>query len=316
MISSTELAKRCGVSQGTVDRALHNRPGVSARTRQKILAAARRQGYVPHPAAREIITGENQSIGAVIPSLNSVFFMDLMTAVCDRSARDGFRLLLAPYRNETEFARLAEDFYARRCRALLVIPPGPRTLLFAPLCRHITVISLIAPLVNKHAAFITPDETSAGSRAVFCLAEKGHTKILHLTYSRRSWAIAAREKGYRAEMKRRGLTPYVLKSHDEDGLVSMIKTKKITALFCHNDWLAMSAMRLLAKNGLSVPGDVSVLGVDNSPTFQTLFPGMSTLAYPFAWTAESVCRVLAGKHPLSPPDFLLIKGSTIREILP
>ena len=52
MISSTGLAKICGVSQGTVDRALHDRPGIGEKTRARILAAVRKHGYQPHPAAR------------------------------------------------------------------------------------------------------------------------------------------------------------------------------------------------------------------------------------------------------------------------
>lgn len=68
MISSLQLAKLCGVSQGTVDRALHNRGRVSEQTRARILEAARAQGYVPNPAARELMTGRSTLVAAIAPS--------------------------------------------------------------------------------------------------------------------------------------------------------------------------------------------------------------------------------------------------------
>jgi len=68
MISSLELAELCGVSQGTVDRALHGRGGIAESTRAKILEAARLHGYAPNPAARELMTGQSSVCGAVIPA--------------------------------------------------------------------------------------------------------------------------------------------------------------------------------------------------------------------------------------------------------
>jgi DNA-binding LacI/PurR family transcriptional regulator len=90
MISSLELAKICGVSQGTVDRALHNRPGISAATKRRVLAAARQHGYQPNPVAGELLRGRSRVVGAIVPALGGLFFMDLMQAVNCALAAAGF----------------------------------------------------------------------------------------------------------------------------------------------------------------------------------------------------------------------------------
>jgi len=78
---------------------------------------------------------------------------------------------------------------------------------------------------------------------------------------------------------------------------------KPTALFCHNDWLALNCLRTLEKTGIKVPSEVSLLGVDDSPTFNALFPGLSTMTYPYAIIAKAAAAAMAGENisPSIPP---------------
>ena len=88
-------------------------------------------------------------------------------------------------------------------------------------------------------------------------------------------------------MTKNKLKPVVMAPFDEKKLMKLCRGKNPpTAIFCHNDWLALNAMRLLQKEGFKVPGDVSILGIDNSPSFNMLCPGISTMEYP--------CREIAG----------------------
>src|ERR1700744_2609682 len=116
MISSLELARRCGVSQGTVDRALHDRPGVSAKTREKILRVARQHGYRPHPGVRELLTGESRTVGALVPVVNNIFFMDLFSELDQALKQKGLRLQLTPVEDQAAFLEALEDCAARRHR--------------------------------------------------------------------------------------------------------------------------------------------------------------------------------------------------------
>ena len=176
MISSLQLAERCGVSQGTVDRALHGRAGIRAATRERILAAAARHGYRPHPAARELLHGRPTVVGAVMPAHGRVFFLDLANAIGQALAPDGLRLYLCAAANETEFTAAVEDFAARRCLGLVVVPPGEGLRLTRRQTGGLPVVSLLSRCAGPNIHWIAPDEAATGRQAVDVLWGQGHRR--------------------------------------------------------------------------------------------------------------------------------------------
>jgi LacI family transcriptional regulator len=315
MISSLRLAEICGVTQGTVDRALHNRPGINPATRRRILAAARRHGYAPHPAVGELLRGTCNNLIALVPKFNGHFFMDLVTAIQEGTHTLGYRLILGAVSDEGGSLETLREFAARRFPAAVIIPPVDNLKIPPPLAGSIKIISLLSPCRGKGTFFITPDEEQTGRDAVNLFVSRGHRNILHLTFRRQAYALSARQRGYEKEMTAQGLKPFALQQPGDPELIAVIRRANITALFCHNDWLALSAMRILERHGLKTPEDISVLGVDNSPSFTALFPDITTLEYPFGWIREQVVNVLCGKKPdITPPKFKLIERNTVKTI--
>ncbi len=292
MISSLELARLCGVSQGTVDRALHNRGRISQRTRNRILAVAAEHGYVPNPAARELMTGRSSVVGAVAPAITSVFFMDLMEHVRVALRSTGMRLLLASSDDAGEAVELLRDFAARRACAAVIVPPTDDFVVPDDIGRTLPVVSLVNPCSDERTTFVGPDERAAGQAGVKYLAARGHRRILFLSYARRSWAMRAREEGYRTGMRQLRIESRVVAPVTDATLREAIDEYGPTALFCHNDWLALSAIRYLGTWGLRIPDDLSVLGIDNTPTFVRLYPDITTLAYPTASVASAATHAI------------------------
>jgi DNA-binding LacI/PurR family transcriptional regulator len=306
----------CGVSQGTVDRALHNRLGIGSGTRARILAVAKRQGYQPHPAARELLTGERRLVGAIVPAVNGVFFMDLMNAIRAEIVPAGFSLFLTQANGRAEFLAALRDFAARRSRAVLLIPPDDATPIPPEvLSSGVDLVSLVSPCSVREAPFLGPDEVRTGREAVAYLTGMGHKRILHVTYQRQAYAIEARIRGYRAAMRARGFHPAVIRSMEAGSFQAALAQYRPTALFCHNDWMAFSVLRVLAAQGVKVPDDISVLGVDNSPTFVELCPGITTLAYPTAAIACAVRELLTSKQPPAAiPACAVVERLTVADI--
>lgn len=294
MISSLQLAKLCGVSQGTVDRALHTRLGINTATQEKILKIAKHHGYKPNPAARELLGGKRTLVGALAPAKGSVFFMDLMNAIRQVLIRERFRFYLYSFSDETDFFEAMDDFAARRCAALVTVPPREGLKLAT---RHTTnqpIITLLSPCHGASVYFVAPDEVNTGRQAVEYLWRKGHRRILHLTYHREATGIHDRAEGYRQAMRRRNAAPDVRKVADNLAIMRAIRAYRPSAVFCHNDWLALKTIRALNQAGLRVPEDISVLGVDNSPTFADLCPDISTLQYPMTAVAERCLAIIQG----------------------
>ena len=131
---------------------------------------------------------------------------------------------------------------------------------------------------------------------------------MHLTYNRPSHAVQERAAGYRENMLKHGLKPQIIIADDQESLLKFVKNHKVDALFCHNDWLALNALRTLEQHGIKVPQDISILGMDNSPLFTSLCDEISTIQYPFEWLAGEFMAVLSGSYgqttPAPPPSII------------
>ena len=315
MISSLELARECGVSQGTVDRALHDRPGVSPKTKERILQLARQRNYRPHPAAREILTGKSLTVGAILPMVNNVFFMDLFNELGRALAERNLRLQIAMVDSTKAFLETLEDFAARRYRLAVAIPPEDDIVVPKEITDAVPFVSLFGPCRGPGVRFISADEETTGRTAVEYLYHRGHRRILHLSYTRQTYAIGARALGYQKQCEEYGLPTKSLINVNERTLINTMLRFKPTALFCLNDWMALRASVLLTETGLRVPRDVSILGVDNSPTLTAIHPGLTSLAYPITKAVELIMRLLAGnKSQLKLAPYVLVERSTVRKL--
>ncbi|MCC6580714.1 MAG: LacI family DNA-binding transcriptional regulator [Phycisphaeraceae bacterium] len=315
MISSLELARLCGVSQATVDRAIHQRPGISVATRDRILRLAEKHGYRPNPVAGELLRGDRRVVGAIIPAFGRVFFMDLMAALTQELSRRGQRLFLSPLDQEGGFLDAIEDFAARRVKAILIIPPSDDLVIPDRLIRATTIVSLISPCRAEGVRLVTPDELQAGRDATAFLLQRGHRRILHVTYTRQSQAIHHRAAGYEAEMRRHKLPCHQLASPTPRQLMDAIEQRQATALFCHNDRLAVWAMRVVQSQGLRVPEDVSVMGVDNTPTLREVWPDLTTMTYPMASVSAVVAGMINDEKDLPAiAGFEVVERGTVRRV--
>ena len=314
MISSLELARLCGVSQGTVDRALHDRPGISPKTRERILAVAQEHGYRPHPAARELLTGQRKTVGVVLPGMNGLFFMDLINQIRLTLSSAGYRLVITQADGEDDLLESLEDFAARRARMVLAVPPGLQPVIPERLWRAVDIGLLVSARPVQGVQCLVPDEVQTGRLAARYLLGKGHRRLLHVTYPRPLPAVEDRALGFERELAEAGLRAPMLRDFDERELVACVREQGITAVFCHNDWLALTAMRTLEAACLSVPGDVSVLGVDGSPSFVALCPGITTLRYPAESIARSVLAWLTRGAPSAIDPLELVERQSVRAI--
>jgi LacI family transcriptional regulator len=310
MISSIELARLCGVSQGTVDRALHGRGRVSVATRDRILEVARKHGYLPNPTARELMgLAVSPVVGVVLPEgeIRDPFFMDLISAIGVRLRDQELRLSLWPCRPE-EFAAIATDLVARRLRALVLALAPEDMRLPISVTQAIPVMALLLPNRSKGVISLIPDEEEIGRIATQHLIDLGHRRIVHTDFTVQHSVVKARAAGYRAAMREAGLHPQVITEPDSDRLLTRLRAVRATAVFCHNDSQALALVRLLNHAGLTVPGDISVVGVDRSPTACALDPTLTSVAYPYAGIATQVAAVLKESVPSSLPKPKLERG--------
>ena len=108
-ITTTQLARICGVSQGTVDRALHNRPGINEKTREYILSVAREYDYLPRVQGSD--DGKSMLIGVVLFDLNNEYFSKLTMSLVNEAKRAGYSLIFQFSEKDLARERKALDYF-------------------------------------------------------------------------------------------------------------------------------------------------------------------------------------------------------------
>ena len=328
--SILDVAALAGVSPSTVSRALRGLPNVSAITRQRVNDAARELSYVVSPGASGLASGQTRSIGVVVPFVTRWFFASTVAGACDVLAEAGYDVLLYHLGNAEARDRFFDRLpVARRVDAVITLT--------VPLSADHTLglRALGMPLVTVGAQMdgvtcVRIDDVAAAQSAVNHLVHQGHESVWMLSGPNDDGQMGFsssrdRLEGYRSAMRTAGLTP-----RDEevraprhgmeggaDAMAAMLSGDLLpTALFAEYDELAIGALRTLRRAGIDVPGQVSVVGVDDHEMASVV--DLTTVAQQVyeagAVAARLLLDTLSGDLPepadVVLPTRLLVRGST------
>ncbi len=324
-INSIELGRLCGVSQGTVYRALHNKGRVKEETRQRVLEMAKKHNYRANPLANEMIRGKSNLVGVVLPFLDASFYMDLLNIIQKKLADSGFILLIATAEDDTSMIKILDEFSVRRFNSVIIIPSHESHKIPKNIYDNLKLISLVNPV--SHSESILPNELQCGSLGTEILINKNHKKIVRICGEGSGWAIKERNKGYIKTMEKNNLTPIFLKVHHickpqkdisllENQLTQIIEEENPTAFFCHNDSLANKIINSLGRLGFKIPEDISVLGTDANSGFLQMNPHIDSLIYPMEEISEHCVSFITGKETKNRPKavFKIYAGNTVNKI--
>jgi DNA-binding LacI/PurR family transcriptional regulator len=299
-----DVAAQAGVSEATVSRVLNGRPGVSATTRQTVMTALDLMGYERPARLRQ---RSNGLVGLVTPELDNPIFPAFAQAVERALTQHGYTPVLctripggAP---EDEFTELLVD----RGVDGIVFVSGLHADTTARMDRYSRLVERGLPIVlvdgySPHisAPFISPDDRLAARLAVRHLADLGHERIGLALGPRRFVPVIRKIEGYRQAMADLlGVTDTgSLVSHSlfsvEGGqaAAAQLLDRGCTGLVCASDLMALGAIRACRERGLSVPGEVSVVGFDDSPLIAFTDPPLTTVRKPIGAMASAAAQAL------------------------
>ncbi len=292
--TSRDVARAAGVSVATVSRAFSEAGAVSETTRRKVLTEARRLGYSPNPAARRLITGRSGNIGIIVPDLANPFFADIIKGV-QRRAREGRQAILVA--DTDEQARLEGDALRSLARQVDgVILASPRSAIEdLPTDLNIPIV-----LIHRQAPgwwSVTADFAEGVRQALVNLRALGHNHVAYAGGPNLSWSGGMRTESLRRCSAELGVTLYELGSVAptiDGGLAAADLTlaTPATALIAYNDVVALGAMRRFGARGVEVPGDMSVVGCDNTMLSQLAVPSLTTVDVPRFEAGEAAVALL------------------------
>lgn len=310
--SLADVARRAGVSTGTVSRALSRPEMISDATRQRVLEAAGQLGYVANGAARALALRRTATVGAIVPRLGSSSFPTMVQALEATLAANGFTLLLsAPQFGAVPESQKLRTLIERGVDAVALLggEHDPDTLTLLEAHRLPAVMMWCHRVGQDHCVGF--DEGAAASLLIEHLAGLGHCEIGFIGGRSDNNARARlRLQGLRRALRRHRMTlrddatvetEYGFEPGFEAMQRLLMRALPITAVVCGNDYLAAGALSALDQAGVAVPQDLSVVSFNDNEFAAFLHPPLTTVRLPIRDIGEAAGRylvaVLRGETP-------------------
>jgi LacI family transcriptional regulator len=272
-----DIAQSVNVSIVTVSKVLNGDTSISESTRARVFACAQRLGYRTNLTAKSLVTGRSRMIGLIVPDLFHGFFSEIAASMSDELRVHGYGLLIASSREDGELERNEiEQMLARNVDGLVVASckASSKTLNAAASDVHVVLLDRRIHGVTP-ASYVGSNDLLVGELATKHLLAIGRRRIAHIGGPASSPA-KDREAAYRRVLREYGIevpTGFVVKraKNEESGPITgaqamrkllRLKTRP-DAVFCYNDPTAIGAMAAILESGLSIPGDIAIVGCGN-----------------------------------------------------
>lgn len=273
--SVVDVAARAGVSVGTVSNVLNRPERVAPSTRERVLKAIDELGFVRNEAARQLRAGHSRTIGLVVLDVRNPFFTDLAAGAEGVAATLGLSVMLCnsnddPSRESHYLSTLKEQ----RAFGILITPVSKTTVIGEIRRRGIPVV-LVDRAARGNECSVSVNDRVGGELAVRHLIELGHRRIGFVGGPLSLSQVSQRLVGARTAIEVAGLPSDALTMVETprldvaqgratgEKLAAMPSRKRPTAVFCANDLLALGLLQDTVRRGLSVPGDLAIVGYDD-----------------------------------------------------
>lgn len=305
-VTMRDVAEAAGVSVATVSHVVNDKQGVriGEAARERVRRAIEELGYRPNALAKNLVSGGSKFIGLVADAIATTPFAgQIIHGAQDEAWKHGFVLLVA----NTEGNREAEDeaiamMLEHQVRGILYSTWYHRAAEIPSALLETDVVLVDCFSEGGEAPAVVPDEVQGGRTATDLLVEAGHRRIAFINTTTPSPAHEGRLRGYREALDAAGIPfdeslVFDARPEQEGGYdtVPSILDRGATAVFCHNDRVAMGLYDGLRERGLSIPSDVAVVGFDNQEVIAAhLRPPLTTVALPHYELGAAGVRMLLG----------------------
>ncbi|MGR6832445.1 DNA-binding transcriptional regulator CytR [Aliivibrio wodanis] len=291
MATMKDVALSAGVSTATVSRALMTPEKVSLSTRKRVDDAILETGYSPTTLTRTLRRNESKTIVTIVPDICDPYFSDILRGIEDAAVENGYVILVGDssqqQKREQSFVNLV---YTKQVDGMVLLgsdlpfnasrqeqknlPPLVMACEYAP--------ELELPTVHI-------DNLTAAFEAVNYLTKLGHKRVAELSGPESSSLCQFRHQGYQQALRRAGIAMNNAYIHYgnftfEAGAAAITQLLSLpsppTAVFCHNDIMAIGATQKAKQMGFRVPQDISIMGFDDIEFSQYCDPPLTTISQP------------------------------------
>jgi LacI family transcriptional regulator len=298
-----DVAREAGVSYSTVSRTMNGYEFVKPSTREKVMQAAKRLGYVPNQQARSLAGGRSNLIGVLVPTLSNGYVTEVIRGIDEELAKSNYNLIL--YTTHRHHGK--ESIYVATIRnggvdGLLLVAPLITIPYLDALRQQDFPYVLVDQLDSAQKSFsVSATNRQGACQATRYLIELGHRRIGFIAGLSGLYSAVERQEGYAAALADHGIplcNDLIVQGEFsfEEGYSAVEKLlaleERPTAIFASNDLSAFGALEAIREHGLRIPDDISLLGFDDIPQASVTYPKLTTVRQPLEQMGRAAVAML------------------------
>jgi LacI family transcriptional regulator len=304
-ITIEDVAIAAGVSAMTVSRVINGEKNVRDTTRAAVQEAISKLNYSPNSAARSLAAGEATHIGMLYANPSAAYLSQFLVGALEGARRAGCHLVLEACESESadEQADATRRFLTTNVEGVILPPPLSES---QPVLNELDVAGIPVVTVamgrpRPNALNVRIDDFAAAREMTRHLLDLGHRHIALIKGHPNHIASHERAGGFRAALEEYGIDSGAAPIEQgyftfRSGLIAaerlLARAERPTAIFASNDDMAAAAVSVCHRQGLTVPGDVSVVGFDDTSPATTVWPELTTVKQPISQMAEAALELL------------------------
>ncbi len=282
------VAAMAKVSIATVSRTINGSPLVSDKLTKRVWQAIEQLNYFPNTHARSLVSGRSRILGIIVENITNPFFPELIQNFEEIAVANGYEILVSSSNSDPAvLTTCVRRMIERKVEGVAMLTFGEEEPVLDQLAFHeIPLVLAEFRLDNPKASTILLDYETGIRTAIDHLAKLGHNKIAFLAGPHQIHSAMTRENNFRSAMESAGL-PIQKKwliecDHTLKGGVAgfdrlQALPTRPTAILCSNDMTAIGVLRAAYMQGLRVPQDLSVVGLDDIDFAEFTLPPLTTI---------------------------------------
>lgn len=324
MVTIKEIAKKAGVSVGTVSKVLNYDKTVSEINKRKVIRIIKELNYRPNRIARSLSKGKTKNVGFIIPDITNPFFPELVRGASDLLISNGYYVFLCSSDNDSN----KEDFYINDLVSMwidgIIIAPSDTEnrdiSIFNKIISPFVVVDREIKELNKDLVII--NNKKGAYEVVSYLISNGHKKIVLLAGPQYMKTAQDRFMGWKKALEEKALFREEFAfwgNFSIDSGYEMMKKVfnnlgKVDAVFACNDLIALGAIQAIEEKKYKIPDDISIIGFDDIYLSRFLKPPLTTVRQPIYNMGKIVAEILLDRMSSSVdfiPKKVVIEGSLV-----
>ncbi len=305
-----DIARLAGVSKKTVSRVLNNSPLVREDTRERVRALMQQRSYEPDPQARGLAFRRSFLVGLVFDNPTAQYIVNMQYGVLDALQGSSFELVVHPCdsRSAGYIDGVRRFVTQQKLFGVILIPRVSEDQALADAlteigCRYVRIASI---RLDQPGHMLQTQDRLAGVEVAHYLDSLGHRRLGLITGPKRYRSAIERGEGFTEGLARRGINldpalvyegGYTFESGVAGAEHLLGLNPRPTAIFACNDEMAAGVYKAALRMGLSIPGDLSVIGYDDSPLASQLWPSLTTIRLPVRDVGRQATQLLLSEAP-------------------